>query len=207
MNLSIVNYGLGNLYSLANAFDFIGQHVDITNDSTKLHGSDALILPGVGAFADGMARLKDIGLDTAIREFADLGKKILGIRLGMQLFMDSSKEFGDTEGLGLIPGKVKSFHNMFGFDHTCKVPHVGWNNLIAEQENPILRNIDKMEMYFVHSYVVETASQEDTAAWASYGNVRFCAVINRGNIFGCQFHPEKSSESGLRVIKNFLEIV
>ena len=207
MQLNIVDYGLGNLYSLSNAFRYCGQEVKICSDAKELMGADALILPGVGAFGDGMTRLIELGLKDAIRKFGDNDGLILGICLGMQLLMDNSEEFGFHKGLGLIEGFAKHISTLEGFDSTTKVPHIGWNDIHLKQGSRLFDQISSKDMYFVHSYCAVTHNSHETLATVTYGNVEFPATIGRGNIYGCQFHPEKSSEGGIQIVKNYIDMV
>ncbi len=207
MNIIAVDYGLGNLFSLYNAFDFCGTTLTISSAKDELLRADALVLPGVGAFGDGMTRLRKGGLDSIVIELARRGTPVLGICLGMQLLLEKSEEFGSHSGLGLISGEVKSFLNLEGFDRKCKVPHIGWNRIAVKPEAPLLDGLDGKGMYFIHSFCAVPVDQGDIAATAHYGGIEFCAVIRRGNLFGCQFHPEKSAEAGLHLIMNFIDIV
>lgn len=207
MQLIIVDYGLGNLYSLSNAFRCCSQEIKVSSDAKELLDADALILPGVGAFGDGMTRLIELGLDDAIRQFAGNGGPILGICLGMQLIMDWSEEFGFHKGLGLIEGGVKHMNSLEGFDHATKVPHIGWNDIQLKQESRLFNQISSKDMYFVHSYCAITLKSHETLATATYGNTEFAAIIGKENIYGCQFHPEKSSASGIQIMRNFIDMV
>ncbi|MBI5240011.1 MAG: imidazole glycerol phosphate synthase subunit HisH [Elusimicrobia bacterium] len=207
MKLVVVDYGLGNLYNLGNAFARCGRTVEVSHDPAVLRAADALILPGVGAFGDGKRRLEALGLDAVIRSAAEAGAAILGICLGMQLLMDTSEEFGLHQGLGLIAGEVLHFHSHPAFDRSAKVPHMGWNDILPQREHPLLRGLAAPDMYFVHSYYARAADASQVLATARYGGVEFCSVVGRGRILGCQFHPEKSSASGLRLIENFIGMI
>jgi imidazole glycerol-phosphate synthase subunit HisH len=207
MKVSILDYGLGNLYSIVNAFQYCGQRVQITNDEKEILRSDILVLPGVGAFSAGMHCLKKSGLDRVIGRFANTKQRLLGICLGMQLLMSSSEEFGSSPGLGLIPGKVKLITNIGKFNNSAKVPHIGWNNIQVKRKHLLFNNIQNSAMYFLHSYCVVTDNDKNTLASVRYGDCEFSAVVAKGNIFGCQFHPEKSAENGLQIIRNFLALV
>lgn len=203
MEILIVNYGLGNTQSIINAFKHCGARVEISDDPERIERARALILPGVGAFGDGMARLNEQKLDSAILSAAEADVPILGICLGMQLLMESSVEFGSHKGLGLIEGSVQYFHSFASFDKTAKTPNIGWCEIEPIGDAALLRNLT-YDMYFVHSLCVTTNDPSHTLAFTSYGNVRFSSVIARKNIFGCQFHPEKSGPGGLQLIENFL---
>jgi len=207
MKIIVVDYGLGNLYNLANAFQCCGQTVQLTRSVEALLEADALILPGVGAFGDGMARLKEWGLDKAIQSFAATQGTIMGICLGMQLLMDWSEEFGFHEGLGLIKGGVKHLKNIESFDKEAKVPHVGWNDIQIREKTHLLEGLTNRDMYFVHSYCAVTDDQSETLATVSYGGAELTAIIGKGNIYGCQFHPEKSSQNGIQILRNFINMV
>jgi glutamine amidotransferase len=204
VQISIIDYGLGNLYSLLNAFMHCGVEAVITNDPQKLSESEALVLPGVGAFSDGMSRLQSLGIDKILKDHASKNKLILGICLGMQLLLESSEEFGQHEGLGLIKGHVRYFHNMKEFKNDTKVPHIGWNEIEITRETPLFANVNHTDMYFAHSLCAITTNVEDTFAIVTYGNIKFAAIVGQESTFGCQFHPEKSSINGLRIIKNLL---
>jgi|TARA_B100000315_G_C14558767_1_gene579496 glutamine amidotransferase len=206
MAIAVVDYGLGNLYSLSNAFAHCGKEVIITNNLQQLSESDVLVLPGVGAFSDGMSKLQSLGIDKILCSHASKDKLILGICLGMQLLLESSEEFGQHEGLCLIKGHVKYFHSLNGFKKNTRVPHIGWNELEIIRESPLTADINYRDMYFAHSLCVVTTNIDDTLATSSYGNIKFASVIGQGSVFGCQFHPEKSSSGGLTFISNFIEM-
>ena len=206
MQISIIDYGLGNLYSLLNAFMHCGVEAVITNDPQKLSKSDVLVLPGVGAFRDGMAKLKTLRIDKIIKDHVLKKKLILGICLGMQLLFKNSEEFGQHQGLGLIEGEVKYFTSLDSFDHQPKIPHIGWNEVKPIGRSHLTKNLNHKDMYFAHSLCVLTGKPEATLATASYGNIEFAVIIAKDNIIGCQFHPEKSSSGGLTFISNFIEM-
>ena len=196
MLLSVIDYGVGNLFSVKNALDYIGVPSKITNEKSDLISADAIILPGVGAFPDAMNRLKETGLDKVITEMSSK-KPLLGICLGMQMLFEKSYEFCECEGLGLIPGEVILI-NAEGL----KIPHMGWNSLKFVNSSPILDGINEGEyVYFVHSYRAKT-SNENINAYCEYGE-NIPALVSCGNVFGTQFHPEKSGEVGLTMLKNF----
>jgi glutamine amidotransferase len=207
MKIAIVDYGLGNLFSLSNAFQHCGQKTFISNDPGKILDANALILPGVGAFSEGIERLRKLSLDRTIAKFAEQNKFILGICLGMQLLMDTSEEFGSHRGLGLIEGEVQSFVSFKNFNMKEKTLHVGWNDLEITKKCDLLNDLGEEGMYFIHSFCVNTRNRENTVAIAQYGGVDFSAVIRKENIYGCQFHPEKSAENGLKILRNFLEMI
>ena len=203
MKISIIDYGVGNLRSIVNAFENQGADVLITNDEEKILSADGLVLPGVGAFSHGMMGLKKHGLIKIIKQYVGTNKPFIGICLGMQMLFEMSEEFGETLGLGLIPGNVKRLPNT----NNEKIPHVSWNELISEKiawSNTILDCISpKSDMYFVHSYVAEPKNKDHILSTTQYAGYNFCSTVKSGNVYGCQFHPEKSGEVGLKIIKNF----
>ena len=207
MIIAVVDYGLGNLYSLSSSFAHCGKEVIVTNDLQQLSESDALVLPGVGAFSDGMSKLQLLGIDKVLRSHASKGKLILGICLGMQLLLESSEEFGQHEGLGLIKGHTKYFQRINGFEKDTRVPHIGWNEIEITRETPLSADVNHRDMYFAHSLCAVTTNIDDTLAISSYGNIKFASVIGQGSVFGCQFHPEKSSINGIKIIQNFINMV
>ena len=199
--IAIIDYGLGNLASVSNMIRKAGGKAVLSSDPDVLARADKLILPGVGAFGAGMANLRQLSLDTLVKEKASSGVKILGICLGAQLLTDSSEE-NECEGLGLIPAKTIRFRLA---NLGLKSPHMGWNNIRFSQENhPLLQNIQTSpRYYFVHSYYIKCADLQDELCHSDYGH-SFSAGIARGNIAGVQFHPEKSHIYGLRFFQNFL---
>ena len=197
--IAIVNYGLGNLHSVHKAVVKVGGEALVTENAADIRRADKVILPGVGAFADGMQGLAERGLVEVVQEAARSGKPLLGICLGMQLLFDESEEQGVSQGLGLVPGKVRLFENQ-----TVKVPQIGWNQLHFEKANPLLEGLQPGEyVYFNHSYYCEPAEQADTLISTEYG-LRYASSIQRGNLFGVQFHPEKSQRVGLQILHNFV---
>jgi len=211
-NVVIVDYGMGNLLSVQRAFEHCNARVKIANSPAQIEKAEFLVLPGVGAFADGMRELESRGLVKPIRAFAKTGRPFLGICLGMQMMLETSEEFGIYNGLSLIPGKVVMIPKN-GPDGTFhKIPHIGWNSLLplhdnGDWDNTILHGISPGEsVYFVHSFSAVPAHSQNDLADCSYNGLRLCAAIQSGNVYGCQFHPEKSSSTGLRIIKNFLKI-
>ena len=195
---------MGNLASVINAFVSMGVDASLESDPDKLHKYDKLILPGVGAFADAMEHLQSNGRDKAVKEYAKSGKPLLGICLGMQLLFDSSEEFGETKGLGLIEGKVVAFDKT-KFDHPQKVPHMGWNELFVEKQTPIFDGLDKdFYLYFVHSY--HAVCDDKYAIGKTHYGYEFVSAVQNKNIYGIQPHPEKSHENGLKIIENFIKL-
>ena len=201
--IAIVDYGVGNLFSLKSSLAAIGAEVAVTKDAALLRAADKLILPGVGAFEDAARKLRECGLDTVIKEEAAKGKPILGICLGMQLLFEKSYEFGEHQGLGLIPGSVVP---MAGFiPDQLKIPHIGWNALRMKKSSPLFRYISEGDcVYFVHSYFAAHCD-DYVIADTEYGQWLTAAVQNK-NVFGCQFHPEKSGSVGLNILRAFAEL-
>ncbi len=197
--IAVVDYGAGNLLSVTKALDFLGLASCITSDAGEILRADGVILPGVGAFPDAMAQLEKSGLVPALRQSA-AEKPLLGICLGMQMLFDQSSEVRPCEGLGLIPGSVDRIRT------PLKLPQIGWNSLTLCGENPLFSGVSSGEyVYFVHSYMAYCGNASDVAAVCDYGGP-VTAAVARGNVFGCQFHPEKSGETGLRILRNFGEL-
>ncbi|MBQ9964651.1 MAG: imidazole glycerol phosphate synthase subunit HisH [Clostridia bacterium] len=201
--VAIVDYGVGNLFSLKSSLAAIGADVVVTADKALLETADRIILPGVGAFGDAAQKLRESGLDRVLKTVAANGTPLLGICLGMQLLFEKSYEYGEHEGLGLIPGSVKPIADVLP-SNDYKIPHIGWNPLIFKQENDLFRYIQNGDcVYFVHSYYA-TDCEESTVATAEYG-AELTAAVARGNVYGCQFHPEKSGTVGLNILRAFIE--
>jgi len=207
--IGIVDYNMGNLASVINAFKKVGANARLESDPSKLLHYDKLILPGVGAFGDAMMHLKSNGMDEAVKAFAASGKPLLGICLGMQLLFESSEEFGETKGLGLIPGKVVAFDEK-KFDHPRKVPHMGWNELFVQKkdegnQSPLFNTLpDEFYLYFVHSF--HAVCDDTYAIGKTHYGYEFVSAVQNGNIYGIQPHPEKSHENGLKIIENFTKL-
>jgi len=202
--IGIVDYNMGNLASVINAFAKMGVDTTLESDPTKLKQYDKLILPGVGAFGDAMEHLKENGMNEAVIDYAKMGKPLLGICLGMQLLFESSEEFGSTQGLGLIPGKVVAFDEN-KFDHTLKVPHMGWNELFVQSDTALFEGLTKdFYLYFVHSY--HAVCDDKYAIGKTHYGYEFVSAVQNGNIYGIQPHPEKSHEYGLKIIENFAKL-
>ena len=196
---AIVDYGVGNLKSVTNAMDYLGLRTVITGDPRELERADAILLPGVGAFPDAAEKLRATGLDRVLRSQAGR-KPMLGICLGMQLLFDESEEIRPARGLGLVHGRVKRIETEY------KRPHIGWNSLTFQNDSPLFRGLeDGAWVYFVHSYCGVAADERDVTARTEYGP-SVVAAVGRGGVYGCQFHPEKSGEVGLRILKNFGEL-
>ena len=197
--IAIIDYGAGNLFSAKNALDFLGFENCITSDPKVMEQADKLILPGVGAFPDAMRMLNQSGLVQTIKQQAEI-KPLLGICVGMQMLFDKGYEFVQTDGLGLIDGSVRKIES-----NGLKIPHIGWNDLIYQNPCAMLNGVSEHSyVYFVHSFCAETAD-ENVAAYTVYGQ-RIPALVHRGNVYGVQYHPEKSGEIGLRMLKNFCEL-
>jgi len=206
----LIDYGMGNLLSVRRAIEHCGARVLVTAEPDEILAASRVVLPGVGAFADGMRGLSRLGLDRTLREVAGKGTPLLGICLGMQMLLDESEEFGITEGLSLIPGKVIPIPNMTVDGKPQRIPHIGWNELALplgrdSWRNTLLQDDRSGEaVYFVHSFMADPRDSEHRIADCFYGGMRVSAVIGRDNIFGCQFHPEKSGEVGLKLLKKFI---
>ena len=202
--IGIVDYNMGNLASVINAFAKVGADATLESDPSKLSRYDKLILPGVGAFGDAMEHLRSNGMDKAVKAYAQSGKPLLGICLGMQLLFESSEEFGSTQGLGLIPGKVVAFDEV-KFDHPQKVPHMGWNELFVQKDTALFNELGKdFYLYFVHSFHAQ-CDDKYTIGKTHYG-YEFVSAVQNDNIYGIQPHPEKSHENGLKIIENFAKL-
>ncbi len=202
--IAIVDYHMGNLASVKNAFDLLGENIVVESDPDKLAQYDKIVLPGVGAFADAMEHLKSRGMDQAVKEYAQSGKYLLGICLGMQLLFESSEEFGINEGLGLIQGRVVAFDSS-RFHTPLKVPHMGWNRMFTKN-HPLFEGLDEAHyLYFVHSYHAMCAHEADSIGESVYG-YRFTSAVAHENVMGIQPHPEKSHQNGLTILKNFINL-
>ena len=200
--VAIIDYGAGNLMSVKKALDHIGAESEITMDKEKIKAATHIILPGVGSFGDAMESMRSRGLVDTVKEAALSGKPFLGICLGLQLLFESSDESAGVRGLSLLNGKISSIPKDMGL----KVPHMGWNSVCVKQHDGIFKDIpDESYFYFVHSYYLNSADEADVAATAEYGVEIECAV-QRGNLCAVQFHPEKSGDIGLKLLKNFLSL-
>lgn len=200
--IAIVDYGVGNLFSLKSSFAAVGVEAVVTADAAVLRAADKLVLPGVGAFGDAAQKLRDSGLADVVKEEAGNGKPLLGICLGMQLLFDKSFEYGEHEGLGLIKGNIRPIADVIPAD--LKIPHIGWNALQLTRETPLFRYIRQGDyVYFVHSFYAADCD-EAVIAVSDYGAPLTAAVAN-GNVYGCQFHPEKSGDVGLAILRAFCE--
>ena len=201
--IAIVDYGVGNLFSLKSSFAAIGRDVTVTSDEKELARAERIVLPGVGAFGDAAEKLRKSGLDAAVKREAAAGKPLLGICLGMQLLFDKSYEYGEHAGLGLIPGAVKPIADVIPAGY--KIPHIGWNALRLQKPSPLMQYSKEGDcVYFVHSFAAFDCA-ESVIATAEYGP-ELTAAVQRANVFGCQFHPEKSGNVGLNILKAFCEV-
>ena len=202
--IAIVDYGVGNLFSLSSSLKALGLETEITRDADKLRTADKIILPGVGAFGDAKAKLDATGLVPVLQ--AEAGKKpFLGICLGMQLLFDRSFEYGEHAGLGFVPGQVVDLHDDLE-DKTLKVPHMGWNSLQIVKDDPLFKYFNDGEyVYYVHSFYARDCAAS-TLGVSQYGNVAVTGVVRSGNVWGTQFHPEKSGDAGLRLLRAFAEL-
>ncbi len=199
--IALVDYGMGNLLSVHKALEYLNADVEIITKSADLAKADSVILPGVGNFGEGVEHLNSSGLSDSIKSFIDTGKPYLGICLGMQMLMESSEEAPNIKGLGIFQGKVIKFPK-----NELKVPHMGWNSIDLKNESKYLKNIDNGKFfYFVHSYFVQPDDKSIIKATTNYG-IDVTAAIGRNNVFAIQFHPEKSQDDGLQILKNFIEL-
>ena len=201
--IAIVDYGVGNLFSLERSFNAIGVEVEITSDPEKICAAEKILLPGVGAFGDAAEKLRSTGLDKVVVEQAQSGKPLMGICLGMQLLFEESLEYGCHKGLGLIPGRVVSIEQVI--PQGLKIPHMGWNALAFQKDSPLMANIQNGDcVYFVHSFCAVDCG-DAVIAMAEYG-APVTAAVQKNNVFGCQFHPEKSGAVGLNILRAFAEM-
>ncbi|MDS0525061.1 imidazole glycerol phosphate synthase subunit HisH [Clostridium sp. SHJSY1] len=199
----IIDYGMGNLKSVYNAFKYIECEAKISSDIEELRKADALVLPGVGAFKDCMDNLKRTGLCNVIKEEVEKGKTLLGICLGMQVLFEKGFEVEETNGLGLLKGEVRKM-----VEPNEKIPHIGWNNLEKYREDLLVDGIEENSyVYYVHSYYAQNYREEDLVGYSTYGNLKIPGLVRRKNVMGAQFHPEKSGEDGLKILRNFKEMV
>ena len=200
--VAIIDYGVGNLFSLQSSFAASGEKAIVTADPEVIAKADRLILPGVGAFEDAARKLRESGMAEVVKREVKNGKPIMGICLGMQMLLDKSYEYGEHEGLGLIHGSVRPIADVI--DPSLKIPHIGWNRLIVKKQSPLFKYLKDGDcVYFVHSYYA--AECDDVTAVAEY-SAELTASVERGNVYGCQFHPEKSGDVGLKILKAFCEI-
>ncbi|NBI27683.1 imidazole glycerol phosphate synthase subunit HisH [Chengkuizengella marina] len=196
--IAIIDYGMGNLHSVSKAVERLGYAALVTSNEQEILDADGAILPGVGAFGDAMEQLKQTGLQEVIYKFVLTGKPLLGICLGMQLLFSSSEEYGEHEGLNLLPGRVTRFKGDY------KVPHMGWNQLIVKQKHLLFEGLEEGHVYFVHSFHVKLDQPTDLLASTEYFQ-EVTAIVGRDNVYGMQFHPEKSGTMGIKLLSNFLK--
>lgn len=200
--IAVIDYDAGNIRSVEKALLHLGQEVKITDNARDILSADKVVLPGVGAFGDAMDNLKRRGLDEVIRQVSERGTPFLGICLGLQLLFERSDEAPGVEGLGILPGEILKIPAKEGL----KIPHMGWNSLHLEHKGRLFQNVPEQSyVYFVHSYYLKAGEEETVKASTEYG-VHIHASVEKGNVFACQFHPEKSSDVGLRILKNFVEL-
>jgi len=206
----IVDYGLGNLFSIRNALEHLGGVAEFSSDPDVVRNAERIVLPGVGAFGEGMRELKKRDLVPAISDFVATGRPLIGICLGMQLLMSESEELGLHQGLGLVGGRVVQFESPQDHDDRYKIPHIGWNRMerVADHEyGDVLQNLpNDFFMYFVHSYYVTLDQTSDCLTETDYGRNRFCSSLQHDNVIGFQGHPERSGEAGLAVLTSFLSL-
>ena len=201
--IAIIDYGIGNLFSVVSSFKYIGQEAVVTSDPEVIRKSDKLILPGVGAFGDAILKLRQTGLDKIIIEEAKNGKPIMGICLGMQLLFEKSYEYGEHEGLGLLKGSVIGMQGVI--DESLQIPHIGYNALTFKKNHPLFKYIKEGDyVYFVHSYYAVDC-EDSLLAYAEYDK-DITAIVGKDNVMGCQFHPEKSGNVGLNILRAFSEM-
>lgn len=197
--IAIIDYGAGNLQSVKKAFDFIGAESVITNDPKVILSADRILLPGVGSFGDAMDSMRKNGLVETVKECALSGKPFLGICLGLQLLFEESEESPGVKGLGIFKGKIKKFSSDMGL----KIPHIGWNSLEIKQKNTLFKDIpENSYVYFVHSYYLHAEDENEIATVTNYG-IDFHSAVGKNNVFATQFHPEKSGDVGLQILRNF----
>ncbi len=206
--LVILDYNLGNIFSVKHACNFLGYDPIISADPSDLENADAVILPGVGAFKEAMVNLRESGLDQAIYKFVETGKPFMGVCLGLQLLFETSEEFSNATGLGLIKGEVLKLQ--YDMDKNLKVPHIGWTNIKSRNENewadsPLEGLSNGEPMYFVHSYYVKPTEEDVILCETEFDETTFCSGVKKDNIFAVQFHPEKSADKGLIIYKNWLK--
>lgn len=198
--ITIIDYGVGNFRNVQKAFQAIGADAEITDTVAAVQAAQVVVLPGVGAFGDAISNLRQRGLHRPVLEAVKAGKPLLGICVGLQLLFDESEEMGRHQGLGILPGQIVRF------SHNLTVPHMGWNQIEPEREHPLLRHIEPGDFaYFAHSYYAQPASPADIIACTEYGR-RYASVVGRDNVCAIQFHPEKSQQVGLQILRNFVEI-
>lgn len=208
--VTVIDYGIGNQLNVLRALEHCGASVKVVRKASD-GGLDAerLVLPGVGAFGDGMAELRARGFDQLVKRFAQTGRPFLGICVGMQVMFDASEEMGEHEGLGLLPGRVRAVPAVGADGKPHRIPHIGWRPLVprAPWSGTILADVQPQErVYFVHSFAANPAQESARLADVDYDGVPICAAVHQDNLYGCQFHPERSAETGLNVLRSFLKL-
>ena len=207
--IAVIDYGVGNLFSLLSSLNYVGLHTKLTNDIEEIKNANGIILPGVGAFRDAIGNLEKYGLKETLISEAKKGKPFLGICLGMQMLFEKSYEYGEYEGLGLINGTVEEIKKYIPENSDLKIPHMGWNSLIINErfkDDKILKDVDNNEyVYYVHSYFAKT-DMKNIVAYSEYGT-KIPGIVKNENVYGMQFHPEKSGDTGLKLLKNWGELI
>ncbi|RKM57432.1 imidazole glycerol phosphate synthase subunit HisH [Butyrivibrio sp. X503] len=204
--VAIIDYDAGNIKSVEKAFEYLGAETVVTRDPKEIYRADRVVLPGVGAFADAMKRIDQYGIRESIREIVDKEIPFLGICLGLQLLFESSEELGESEGLGILRGKIQQIPGTDDAGNTYKVPQIGWNSLKFPREGKLFKNLpEDPYVYFVHSYYLNATDKSIVTATTDY-SVTIDASVESGNVFACQFHPEKSADVGMQILQNFLDV-
>ena len=207
--IAVIDYGVGNLFSLLSSLNYVGLHTKLTNDIEEIKNANGIILPGVGAFRDAIGNLEKYGLKETLINEARKGKPFLGICLGMQMLFEKSYEYGEYEGLGLINGTVEEIKKYVSENSDLKIPHMGWNSLIINErfkDDKILKDVDNNEyVYYVHSYFAKTDTK-NIVTYSEYGT-KIPGIVKNENVYGMQFHPEKSGDTGLKLLKNWGELI
>ena len=207
--IAVIDYGVGNLFSLLSSLNYVGLHTKLTNDIEEIKNANGIILPGVGAFRDAIGNLEKYGLKETLINEAKNGKPFLGICLGMQMLFEKNYEYGEYEGLGLINGTVKEIKKYIPENSDLKIPHMGWNSLIINErfkDDKILKDVDNNEyVYYVHSYFAKT-DMKNIVTYSEYGT-KIPGIVKNENVYGMQFHPEKSGDTGLKLLKNWGELI
>ena len=210
IKVTVLDYKIGNLLNVVRALEVCGAQVSVIDNAKDISPDcDRMVLPGVGAFGKGMEELKRRGFDDAVRQFALKDRPFLGVCVGMQVLFESGEEMGHHQGLGIIKGRVCAIPKLSTEGHALRIPHIGWRSLLVPEErvNTLLQKLaPEDKVYFVHSYAGEVADKQDQIGYVEYGGHRLCAAVRRGYVYGCQFHPERSAESGLNVLRQFLTL-
>ena len=201
--IAIIDYGIGNLGSVKNALDYLGFDNVITSDKNQILSADKVILPGVGAFGDAIDTFRARGFEPVLNDFIKTGKPVLGICVGMQMLFEYSNEFGRHKGLGIMKGEIIKFNE--SKDNSYKIPQMGWNQIEVVDDNLLLKGLNGKDVYFVHSYHL-IGNDENIIAYTEYAGVKYGSAVKKNNVYACQFHPEKSGETGLQILRNFGEL-